>query len=87
THVQTNDGRILPKGTAHLSDVGMTGPRDGIIGVTRETILERFTTGMSDRFTVATGARQLSYAVIDIDDKTAKATKIKWDMITEETSF
>ncbi|MGL4972686.1 MAG: TIGR00282 family metallophosphoesterase [Culicoidibacterales bacterium] len=87
THVQTNDGRILPKGTAHLSDVGMTGPRDGVIGVTRETILERFTTGMSDRFTVATGPRQLSYAVIDIDDKTGKATKINWDIIAEETSF
>ncbi len=87
THVQTNDGRILPKGTAHLSDVGMTGPRDGVIGVTRETILARFTTGMSERFTVASGPRQLSYVIIEIDDKTGKATNIQWDIITEETKL
>ena len=55
THVQTADERILPKGTAYLTDVGMTGPHDSIIGVTVEAALGRFLNGMPAKFEAATG--------------------------------
>src|SRR5204863_6345586 len=63
THVQTADDRILPKGTACLTDVGMTGPHDSIIGVTVEAALGRFLTGMPAKFEAATGAARLNAAV------------------------
>ncbi len=55
THVQTSDERILPAGTAAISDIGMTGPRDGILGVERKTVLDLFQRGFSDRFSCAPG--------------------------------
>ena len=55
THVQTADERILPGGTAYLSDVGMTGPHDGIIGMERTAVIARFATGLPSRFETATG--------------------------------
>lgn len=67
THVQTADERILPQGTAYITDVGMTGPRDGIIGMDREVILERFLTGLPTRFTVARGETQLCGVALEID--------------------
>src|SRR2546423_13161600 len=54
THVQTADNRVLPGGTGYLSDVGMTGPYDGILGVEREAVLKRFLTSLPVRFEVAT---------------------------------
>lgn len=66
THVQTADERILPGGTAYITDVGMTGPRDGIIGMAREAILERFLTQLPAKFDVAPGPVQLNAVVIDI---------------------
>lgn len=72
THVQTADNRILPKGTAYITDVGMTGPYDGILGMDRETIIKRFKTNLPVRFTVAEGKTTLSGVVIDIDDQTKK---------------
>jgi metallophosphoesterase (TIGR00282 family) len=68
THVQTADERILPDGTAYISDVGMTGPRDGVIGMAREGILERFLTQLPARFQVAAGPAQVNAVVIDIAD-------------------
>ncbi|MBM3451170.1 MAG: TIGR00282 family metallophosphoesterase, partial [Armatimonadetes bacterium] len=68
THVQTADERILPGGTAYITDVGMTGPRDGVIGMDRTTILERFLTQLPARFEVASGPVQFSAVVIDADD-------------------
>jgi metallophosphoesterase (TIGR00282 family) len=67
THVQTADDRVLPQGTAYITDVGMTGPRDGIIGMERKSILEHFLTGLPTRFTVARGAAQLNGVVLEID--------------------
>ncbi|WP_057896065.1 TIGR00282 family metallophosphoesterase [Liquorilactobacillus oeni] len=77
THVQTNDARILPKGTAFLSDVGMTGPYDGILGMRRQNVISRFLNQMPTRFEVAEGGRRtLSCCVIDIADETGVAQKI-----------
>lgn len=67
THVQTADERILPGGTAYITDVGMTGPRDGVIGMEREVILEHFRSGLPTRFTVAGGAAQLNGIALEID--------------------
>ncbi len=76
THVQTADERILPGGTAYLTDVGMTGPRDGVIGMAKEGILERFLTQLPVRFQVAKGPAQLNAAVIDVDEETGRARGI-----------
>jgi metallophosphoesterase (TIGR00282 family) len=64
THVQTADNRILPKGTAYISDVGMTGPADGIIGVDAKTVLQKFLTSMPAQFEPAEGRTQLNAVVI-----------------------
>ncbi len=77
THVQTADDRVLPGGTAYISDVGMTGPRDGVIGMDREKILERFLTQLPVRFEVASGPAQLSAVVLDVDDTSGRARSIE----------
>jgi metallophosphoesterase (TIGR00282 family) len=77
THVQTADERILPKGTAYLTDVGMTGPHDSVIGVEIEAVLGRFLTGMPGRFETATANPRLSAVVIEADEKTGLATDIE----------
>lgn len=88
THVQTNDARILPKGTAYLTDVGMTGPYDGILGMKKEAIIEKFLTSLPQRFEVVEKGRQLlSACVIDIDDKTGLATSIQPIQISEDRPF
>ncbi|KAF1297840.1 metallophosphoesterase [Enterococcus sp. JM4C] len=88
THVQTNDARILPNGTAYLSDVGMTGPYDGILGMKREAVLERFITTLPQRFEVVEQGRSLLCAcVIDIDEQTGKATSIVPIQISEDRPF
>ena len=76
THVQTADERILPNGTAYLTDAGMTGPHDSIIGMDREASLARFLNGMPSKFEPATGNPRLNGAVIEADDKTGRATRI-----------
>jgi metallophosphoesterase (TIGR00282 family) len=76
THVQTADERILPRGTAYLTDAGMTGPHDSIIGMEREPSLARFLNGMPTKFEPASGNPRLNGAVIEGDDKTGRATKI-----------
>ncbi|MCY7796836.1 2',3'-cyclic-nucleotide 2'-phosphodiesterase [Bacillus spizizenii] len=87
THVQTADNRILPKGTAYITDVGMTGPYDGILGMDRETIIKRFKTNLPVRFTVAEGKTTLSGVVIDIDDQTKKAVKIERILVNDDHMF
>jgi hypothetical protein len=64
THVQTSDARVLPGGTAYLTDVGMTGPRDSVIGVRTDVILRRFTTELPQQFEVAEGPVRLNAALI-----------------------
>ena len=77
THVQTADERVLPKGTACLTDVGMTGPHDSIIGVTVEAALARFLNGMPARFESATGPGRLNAVIVTADPGTGKATAIE----------
>ncbi len=77
THVQTADERILLKGTAYLTDVGMTGPHDSVIGVEIQAALGRFLTGMPARFETAAGNPRLNAVVIEADDKTGLATEIE----------
>jgi metallophosphoesterase (TIGR00282 family) len=78
THVQTADEHILPGGTAYLSDVGMTGPTEGVIGMDATAVLDRFTTGLSERFSVQkSGSKQFCAAVVSIDVHSGRATAIK----------
>jgi metallophosphoesterase (TIGR00282 family) len=74
THVQTNDARILPGGTAALTDAGMTGPHDSVIGVKTELILSRLRTGMPIRFEPATGDVRIEGVLLVCDPATGKAT-------------
>lgn len=76
THIQTADERILPGGTAYITDVGMTGPRDSVIGVKKEIVIEKYITQMPKRFEVATGAYQLNAVVITVDEKTGRSCSI-----------
>jgi metallophosphoesterase (TIGR00282 family) len=76
THVQTADERILPKGTAYLTDVGMTGPHDSIIGMEVGPSLARFLSGMPTKFEPATGNPRLHGVIIQADDRTGHATRI-----------
>jgi 2',3'-cyclic-nucleotide 2'-phosphodiesterase len=78
THVQTADEQILAGGTAYISDVGMTGPSEGVIGMEQGPVLDRFLTGMSERFNVQkSGTKQFCAAVVNIDRASGKATDIK----------
>ena len=78
THVQTADEQILPGGTAYITDLGMTGPTEGIIGMESEAVLDRFITGFSERFSVQkTGTKQFCAAVVTIDPQSGRATDIK----------
>lgn len=77
THVQTADECILPEGTAYITDVGMTGPCNSIIGIEKEQIIERFLTNMPFRFETAKGQGCFSAVVIEIDEKTGKSTAIQ----------
>lgn len=76
THVQTADERILPNGTAYLTDAGMTGPHDSIIGMEREPSLARFLTAMPYKFEPATGNPRLNGVLVEADDKTGRATRV-----------
>jgi len=76
THVQTADERVLPNGTAYITDVGMTGPHDSIIGMEKEPSLARFLNGMPSRFEPASGNPRLNGVVVQADDKTGRATTI-----------
>ena len=77
THVPTADARLLPNGTAYISDVGMTGPRDSIIGFSLETVLPRFLSHLPTRFNVADGPVSLNGVVISIERASGRATAIQ----------
>jgi metallophosphoesterase (TIGR00282 family) len=83
THVPTADERVLPGGAAYLTDVGMTGPYDGVIGVQKEAILQRFLTNMPARFEPATGDVRLAAALIDCDPATGRASAIERILLKE----
>ena len=76
THVQTADERVLPKGTAYLTDVGMTGPHDSIIGVEIGPALGRFLNGLPSKFETATANPRLNAVIVDADDQSGRANSI-----------
>lgn len=76
THVQTSDETILPKGTAYITDLGMTGPHRSVIGRTVETILPMFLTGMPSKFEVATDDVRVEGILVDVDESTGRARRI-----------
>ena len=75
-HVATADERVLPQGTAYITDVGMTGPHDGVIGVERGAIIQRFLTAMPQRFETATENPRLNGVIVDADEASGRATAI-----------
>jgi metallophosphoesterase (TIGR00282 family) len=77
THVQTADERVLPQGTAYITDVGMTGAHDGVIGMDRESVIARFTTGLPARFEPATGDPRLNAVVIEANPESGRAVSIE----------
>jgi metallophosphoesterase (TIGR00282 family) len=77
THVQTSDERILKNGTAYITDLGMTGPFDSVLGVKKEIIIEKFLTQLPQSHKVAVGERIFGGVIIEIDAKTKRALKIK----------
>jgi metallophosphoesterase (TIGR00282 family) len=83
THVPTCDHRVLPRGTAYCTDLGMTGPYDSIIGVEKEAVLHRFLTGMPSRFETAKGDPRFAAAVVDVDEQSGRARSIERMLLTE----
>ncbi len=77
THIQTADERVLPGGTAYITDIGMTGPHDSVIGVKTDLVLQKFTTQMPVRFEVADGPYQFNAVVVEVDTETGKAESIE----------
>lgn len=77
THVQTADEKVLPGGTAYISDVGMTGPADSVIGVKKDIVIEKFITQMPRRFEVAEGLYQFNAVLVEIDDVSSRALSIR----------
>ena len=77
THIPTADARVLPGGTAYVTDVGMVGPRDGCIGMDKDAVLQRFLTAVPNRFVVASGAVTFNAALVTISASTGRATSIQ----------
>ncbi len=84
THVQTNDDTILPGGTAYITDVGMVGPKEGVLGMERQAVLHKFLTQLPVRFVVDDGKWHLHAIAVQIDDATGKAEKIEKIRLTED---
>ncbi|MFD1952941.1 TIGR00282 family metallophosphoesterase [Paenibacillus thailandensis] len=84
THVQTNDDRILPGGTAYITDVGMVGPRDGVLGMERTAVLRKFMTQLPTRFVVDEGKWHLHAVSVQIDEATGQAKKLEKIRLTED---
>ncbi|MGP6140046.1 TIGR00282 family metallophosphoesterase [Jeotgalibaca sp. A127] len=88
THIQTNDARILPKGTAYLTDAGMTGSYDSVLGVETHIILDKFLKQLPVRHEIPEeGRKLLSGCYVEIDDRSGKATKIETIMINDDRPF
>ncbi len=84
THVQTADERVLPGGTGYITDAGMTGPADGVIGLDRERALRRFLTQMPTAFALAKGASQFNGVVIEVDAESGRALSLRRVAFREE---
>ncbi len=83
THVQTNDARILPQGTAFLTDVGMTGPYDSVIGMKKEVAIRRFVTQTPHKFELAEGEGRLSAVYLEVDPVSGHAGAIETIAVPE----
>ena len=83
THIPTADERVLPKGTAYQTDVGMSGPYDSVIGVETELVLHRFLTGMPGKFEAAKGNPKMCAALITCDALTGRASAVQRIMLGE----
>ena len=77
THIPTADARVLPNGTAYVTDVGMVGPRDGCIGMDKDVVLQRFLTAVPNRFVVASGIVTFNSVLVTISGSTGRATSIQ----------
>lgn len=77
THVQTADDRLLPAGTAYITDLGMCGPMDSVIGIEKEPVIQGFLTQMPQRFEVATNNVVLQGIVSDVDETTGRALSVR----------
>ena len=77
THIQTADEQLLPKGTAYITDVGMTGPVQSVLGIEPKLTIQKFSTNLPVRFENATGEYEMDGCIIDIDEKSGKATAIE----------
>ncbi|MEN7972301.1 MAG: TIGR00282 family metallophosphoesterase [Verrucomicrobiota bacterium] len=77
THCQTSDETVFPNGTAYITDLGMTGPKDSVLGREVEPVIKKFLTGVPQRFDVAKGDPTLEGAIVDVDMKTGKARSIE----------
>jgi metallophosphoesterase (TIGR00282 family) len=77
THIQTSDERILPRGTAYITDLGMTGPSDSVLGMDKEIVIEKFLSGRPARFEVASGSSQLQGIILRLDELSDKVLEIK----------
>jgi metallophosphoesterase (TIGR00282 family) len=84
THVQTADERILPDGTACLTDVGMTGPHDGVIGMDKTAVIARFVSALPGRFETASGNPRLNGVIINVDPANGRATSITRLSLSED---
>jgi metallophosphoesterase (TIGR00282 family) len=84
THVQTNDDTILPGGTAYLTDVGMVGSKEGVLGMERNAVIYKFTTQLPSRFVVDEGAWHFHAVLAEIDDSTGSAKRMQKIRLTEE---
>lgn len=84
THVQTNDETILPEQTAYITDVGMVGPKEGVLGTDREAVLRKFKTQLPVRFSVAEGKWHFHAVIVELDDHTGKAKRIDKIRIVED---
>lgn len=77
THIQTADSKILEGGTGYITDLGMTGPADSILGMNKNIIIKRFSTGMPQKFEIATGKGQFCACVFTVDENTGKCTDVE----------
>lgn len=77
THVQTADEKILPKGTAYITDIGMTGPKNSVLGMDINVAIKRLTTGLPEKYKIAEGECIFNGVIFEVDDKTSKVKKIR----------
>ncbi len=84
THVQTADEQILPGGTAYITDLGMVGAHDSILGVRKEIVIQKFRTGMPVRFDMAEGAAEYAAVIVDIEPNGRRARQIERILLREE---